>query len=152
RSASASRSARRSYGTDASQNRLYGRSSPIRGRGRSVEMPDLLGGEEVPVLVGQRDDHVLEPLRPARVHVRRPELREHRRRVRMALDVRDDRRAAPEQGVVLEAGVLDRVDQLGPDLVVALLVLVLGARADLEAEAEAFHGGSSSLGIGTSIV
>ena len=78
RSASASRSARKSNGTEASQNVLYGRTSPTRGR--SVEMPDLLQSEELAVLVDERDDHVLEPLRPPGVRLVRPELARTRSR------------------------------------------------------------------------
>src|SRR5581483_8741479 len=140
RSASASRSARRSYGTEASQNVLYGTTRPTRGR--SVEMPDLLVPVELAVLVGQRHDHVLEPLRPARVDVGRADLRERGSRVGVALDVGDDREAAAEQRVVREAGFLDGVDELRPDLVVTPLVLGLRARTDLEGEARTFHSSS----------
>src|SRR5262249_47055524 len=71
-SATASRSARRSKGTDASQNVLYG--TAMVARGRSVEMPDLLEAVQISVHVGQRDDHVLEPLRPACVGLVRTQL------------------------------------------------------------------------------
>src|SRR5579864_2914906 len=101
-------------------------------RGRSVEMPDLLHPVELAVLVGEGDDDVLEPLRPARVDLGRSELRERRLAVRMAFDVGDDLGSAPEERVVRESGIFDRLDQLRPDLVMALLVLGLGPRLDLE--------------------
>src|SRR5437773_9362715 len=102
-------------------------------------MPDLLEVVELAALVGERDDHVLEPLRPARVDLGRRELRERGGRVRMAFGVGDDLRPAAEQRVVRKAGVLDRVDELGPDLVVAPFVLVRRPRPDLEGEADPLH-------------
>src|SRR5581483_7340519 len=59
--------------------------------------------------------------------------------VRLDLGVGVDRRAAAEEGVVRVPRVLDRLDELGPDLVVPLLVLRLRARLDLEGETESLH-------------
>src|ERR1700736_5944316 len=106
-------------------------------------MPHLLEAVQLAVLVGQRDDDVLEPLRPARVRLARAERGKRGRNVRVALDVAHDLRAAPEQRVVLEPRLLDRVDELGPDLVVALLILGLRSRPDLKGEAQSFHRGRS---------
>src|SRR5581483_10351108 len=95
--------------------------------------------EELAVLVGQRDDHVLEPLGPARIRLVRADLRERGRDVGLALGVGHDRLVTAKEAVVPEAGVLDRLDEFGPDLVVTLLVLRFLAGIDLEREADPFH-------------
>src|SRR5262245_10391728 len=144
-----SRSARRSMRELGSQNVQYGESSAIRGRpprtasapvpGGLVEMPDLRRPHQLAVAAGEVDDGVLEPLGPPHVGLAVAQAGDRGGEIGVALDVGDDLRAAPEQGVVLEAGLLDVGDELRPDLVVPLLVLVLPALVDLEGEAGALH-------------
>src|SRR5438046_2312616 len=105
-------------------------------------MPHLVEAVQLPVLVGQRDDDLLEPLRPALVRLVRPELGESRVDVGLELGIADDGRAAAEERVIREAGIFDRLDELRPDLVMSFLVLRLGAGPDLEGETESFHVGS----------
>src|SRR5262249_25772442 len=114
-------------------------------------MPDLLGPVELPVLVRQGDDHLLEPLRPALVDVGRPQLRESRRDVRLHLGIGVDRRPAAEERVVRKSSILDRAAGLGPVSVVPFLVPPLHARTDLEGETEWLHE-PLLVGIGTGIV
>src|SRR5580704_5846760 len=105
-----------------------------------VEMPDFVECHKVAVLVGQGDDHVLEPLAPARVRLVSRQLPEGGGDVGMALHVRHDVLFAPKEAVVAEAGLLDRFHKVRPDLVVPSLVLGLLARIQLEGETEMFHG------------
>src|ERR1700722_9620517 len=103
-------------------------------------MPDFVKRDEVAVLVGQGDDHVLEPLAPARVRLVSRQLFEGRGDVGMTLDISHHILSAPEEAVVAEAGLLDRFHKVRPDLIMPPLVLGLLARIQLEGETKTFHG------------
>src|ERR1019366_1234771 len=102
-------------------------------------MPDFVEGHEVAVLVGQGDDHVLEPFAPARVCLVSRQVLKGGGYVGMTLDVGNDVLLAPKEAVVAKASLLDRFHELRPDLVVAPLVLRLLARVQLEGETETLH-------------
>ena len=121
-------------------------------RGRSVEMPYLLEADRA--VQSRRSARRSHP-RTTSPSERSPRsARASRRRSRRPARTRRRRRSgsAAEERVVREPRVLDRIDELGPDLVVALLVLGLGSRPDLEGEADAIQAWAPVVGIGTGIV